>query len=172
MTLEPAFSARTPSPVLLDLAHLAVDHLRRADDGWHALLIFGLQRHRLFFAQQPTATGFYRVVLPFDGDFAQRLRAADSFWRACTGRPTVSPTPAIVGQKRKRIVLMLRAFDGHAAGESYRRIAEGLYGLTRLDGESWKTHDLRSKVIRLVRGGIALVKRGYRALLRLGQRGR
>lgn len=130
----------------------------------------GAEKHRLFFPQQPAIADPYRVALPFDDDFAQRLRAAESLWRACSGRPAIASVPALPRERRRRILLMLRAFDGHTAGASYRGIAEGLFGHAKLTGGSWKTHDLRSKVIRLVRGGMALVKRGYRALLRLGQR--
>lgn len=158
------------SPVRVDLEHLAADAFRRAHDGWYALFATGPEKHRLFFPQQPAAADPYRVVLPFDGDFVQRLRAAESFWRACSGRPAIAPIPALPRERRRRVLLMLRAFDGHAAGASYRGIAEALFGHAKLKGEPWKTHDLRSKVIRLVRDGMALVKRGYRALLRLGQR--
>jgi hypothetical protein len=51
-------------------------------------------------------------------------------------------------------------------GNSYREIAEGLFGKERIFGRSWKAHDLRSRTIRLVQYGIALMRGGYRALLR------
>jgi len=33
-------------------------------------------------------------------------------------------------------------------------------------GRSWRAHDLRSRVIRLVQNGLAMMRGGYRALLR------
>lgn len=61
---------------------------------------------------------------------------------------------------------MVRALDAWLAGHSYREIAEGLFGEERVLGQPWKNHDLRSLTIRLVQGGIALARGGYRALLR------
>ena len=51
-------------------------------------------------------------------------------------------------------------------GNSYRIIAEGLFGATRIPERAWKTHDLRNRTIRLVQSGLALMRGGYRALLR------
>ncbi|WP_456684371.1 DNA -binding domain-containing protein [Bradyrhizobium elkanii] len=36
---------------------------------------------------------------------------------------------------------------------------------------AWKTHDLRSRTIRLVQSGLALARGGYRRLLRPSRRG-
>jgi hypothetical protein len=60
---------------------------------------------------------------------------------------------------------MLRALDGHLAKASYREIAEALFGAHRLQHEAWKTSSLRDRTIRLVRGGVALMRTGYRKLL-------
>ncbi|TWB51398.1 uncharacterized protein DUF2285 [Bradyrhizobium sacchari] len=38
------------------------------------------------------------------------------------------------------------------------------------NGRAWKTHDLRSRTLRLVKTGLELVYGGYRALLRLMSR--
>jgi hypothetical protein len=62
--------------------------------------------------------------------------------------------------------LAIRALDGWLEGNRYREIAEGLFGRDRIDGRSWKSHDLRSRTIRLVQDGISLMRGGYRALLR------
>jgi hypothetical protein len=63
-------------------------------------------------------------------------------------------------------MLMLRALDGQLADASYREIAEVLFGARRLEHEPWKTSSLRDTTIRLVRGGLALMRAGYRKLLR------
>ncbi|MCQ4189416.1 DUF2285 domain-containing protein [Methylocystis sp. NLS-7] len=59
---------------------------------------------------------------------------------------------------------MLRALDGHLANASYRDIAQQLFGQERLTREPWKTSSLRAMTIRLVKGGIALMRGGYRKL--------
>jgi hypothetical protein len=51
------------------------------------------------------------------------------------------------------------------AGNSYRVIAEVLFGASQIPDRAWKTHDLRTRTIRLVQAGFALM-RGYRELLR------
>ena len=61
---------------------------------------------------------------------------------------------------------MIRAIDGWLAGHSYRDIAEVLFGEERVLTRSWKDHDLRSLTIRLVKNGTAMMRGGYRALLR------
>jgi hypothetical protein len=38
--------------------------------------------------------------------------------------------------------------------------------MERVRSRSWKNHDLRSHIIRLVKTGIGLMRGGYRALLR------
>ena len=70
-------------------------------------------------------------------------------------------------QRRRRLVLTLRALDGRLAGETYRGIAQGLFGSTRVPtATAWKTHELRDQTIRLVRTGIGLMRGGYLKLLR------
>ena len=98
-----------------------------------------------------------------------RLQAAHRFWCAIDGR-RLGPSPlALPSERRRRLVLMMRALDAWLAGHSYREIAEGLFGKERLRGRSWKDHDLRSLTIRLVKNAIALMRGGYRALLRVGR---
>ena len=55
-------------------------------------------------------------------------------------------------------------------GNSYRAIAEGLFGAKRIPERAWKTHDLRNRTIRLVQSGFALMRGGYRELLRQARR--
>ncbi|MGL1255187.1 DUF2285 domain-containing protein [Escherichia coli] len=45
-------------------------------------------------------------------------------------------------------------------------MAEVLFGAGRISERDWKTHDLRNRTIRLVQSGLALMRGGYRALLR------
>ena len=110
------------------------------------------------------------IVLPLDDDLPIRVRAALQLWvcvkdRAAGG--TQEPL-ALTRQQRDRLVLMLRALDGHLSDASYREIAEDLFGARRVKHEAWKTSSLRDRTIRLVRSSIALMRAGYRKLLRGG----
>ncbi|SFJ92747.1 DUF2285 domain-containing protein [Bradyrhizobium sp. Gha] len=49
-------------------------------------------------------------------------------------------------------------------------IAEALFGKKRIPDRAWKTHDLRNQTIRLVQGGLALMRGGYRKLLHPGRK--
>ena len=51
------------------------------------------------------------------------------------------------------------------SGGTFRSIAEALFG-KRIPDRDWKTHDLRNRIIRLVQSGLALMRGGYRELLR------
>ncbi|WP_271567593.1 MULTISPECIES: DUF2285 domain-containing protein [unclassified Bradyrhizobium] len=55
-------------------------------------------------------------------------------------------------------------------GASYRVIAEVLLASQLISGRAWKTHDLRSRTIRLVKAGLELMCGGYHALLRPASR--
>lgn len=111
------------------------------------------------------------VVIPLMPDFPARANAAVRLWRLATGQPKPSPHKSVTLQQRRRLALTLRALDGHHEGEQYRAIAKGLFGRARVPtGSAWKTHDLRDRTIRLVRTGLALMRGGYRNLLRLPRR--
>ena len=99
--------------------------------------------------------------------WTRALNATLRFWRRINkpGSPLHEPFP-LTKQQRDRLILMLRALDGHLDEASYREIAEVLFGARRMESEPWKTSSLRDRTIRLVRGGIALMESGYRKLLR------
>jgi hypothetical protein len=148
---------------LLDLAE---GEVRRASDGWHAILRIGAVEHRVWLKELPSIGANYVSELPFDGDFDARAYAARRLWRAMNGR---TPGPAfhkLSKQRRERLGAAIRALDAHTADNSYRAIAEVLFGKNRIPDRAWKTHDLRNRTIRLVQGGLALMRGGYRELLR------
>lgn len=90
-------------------------------------------------------------------------------WHVLQGR--AQPDVRLTALQRRRLVLALRAHDGHGDGHSYRDIAIGLFGAARVPrGAAWKSHDLRARTMRLVADAIALRDGGYRALLRVGPR--
>ena len=114
----------------------------------------------------------YAAELPFDDDFDVRVHAARRFWRALNGRAAGPAFHEISPQRRQRLALTLRALDARTQGNTYRTIAEVLFGAKRIPERAWKTHDLRNRTIRLVQSGFALMRGGYRALLRQGRRRR
>ncbi|WP_244481980.1 DUF2285 domain-containing protein [Bradyrhizobium pachyrhizi] len=104
--------------------------------------------------------------LPLDRNFDIRLRAAHRLWLALEQRPVGPPPLAQSIASRHRHSFALRGVDGWLEGNSYREIAQGLFGMNRIPGRGWKTHDLRSRTIRLVQMGLRLMRGGYRDLLR------
>jgi hypothetical protein len=142
------------------LLDLATGQVRRATDGWHAVLRIDAVDHRVWSREPPGVGAHYVAELSFDGDFDARAYAARRLWRAMNGR---APGPAfheLSKQRRERFSAGLRALDAWLARNSYREIAEGLFGKERVRRRSWKDHDLRSLTIRLVKNGIALMRGG------------
>jgi len=76
------------------------------------------------------------------------------------------PLHALSAYRRRRLALALRALDARMDGATYREIAEVLLPSQRIPERDWGTHDVRNRIIRLVKTGFALVQGGYRALLR------
>ncbi|WP_407169111.1 DUF2285 domain-containing protein [Bradyrhizobium sp. ORS 111] len=150
----------------LPLADLASGSIKRASDGWHAVLCIQGVQHHLWLKQAPQFGALYSAELPYDADYEIRAYASHRLWRAINGRPAGSTHHRLSAQQRERLALALRALDGHTDGASYRVIAEVLFGRQRIPERGWKTHDIRSRTIRLVQAGRALVRGGYRALLR------
>ena len=145
---------------------MSAGDIRPASDGWLVLLPIAGIAHRLWLREPPLAVSDYAAELPFDHDFEIRAHAARRLWRALNGRPAGPEFQDLSPQRRQRLALALRALDGRSEGNSYRAIAEGLFGATQIPERAWKTHDLRNRTIRLVQTGSVLMRGGYRALLR------
>ncbi|MBP1299823.1 DUF2285 domain-containing protein [Bradyrhizobium elkanii] len=123
-------------------------------------------KHRLWLRELPPRGSTVAIELPLDRNFDIRVRAAHRFWLALERRPLGPPPLALSILARRRLILAMRAADGWLEGNSYRNIALGLFGTLRIPDRGWKTHDLRSRTIRLVKMGLRLIRGGYRALLR------
>jgi hypothetical protein len=152
------------------LVDLTAGDLRLASDGWHAVLRIRGAKHRLWLTELPTMSMSYTAALPLDSDFEVRAHAARRLWRAINGR---APGPAfheLSPQRRERLILAVRALDGRMDGSTYRALAEVLFGKKHVPERAWKTHDLRNRTIRLVQSGVALMRGGYRELLRQSRR--
>jgi hypothetical protein len=150
----------------LDLTTLTGGEFRHGLDGWHSIVPLAGATHRFYLPAIPAKGSPLLIELPLDANSDIRLQAAHRFWCAIEGRRLGAPPLALSLQRRRRFVLTIRALDGWLAGHSYREIAEVLFGKERVLTRSWKDHDLRSLTIRLVKNGTALMRGGYRALLR------
>jgi hypothetical protein len=151
----------------IDFAELGEVKERAGPDGRHVIIRTDSGELRVWVLddqlEQPLA-----LALPLDDDLPSRVPAALRLWARIVhprGNPGTSPL-ALTRQRHDRLMLMLRALDGHLADASYREIAQVLFGARRLEHEPWKTSSLRDITIRLVRGGRALMQAGYRKLLR------
>lgn len=112
------------------------------------------------------------VLLPLDRLFGVRVAAALRLWRSLNGRPPGKNPAALSEARRKRLVLALRALDGHLEGASNREIAAVLFGIDAAIERNWISHDVRDRTARLVRLGVAMMNGGYRRLLLHPYRGR
>jgi hypothetical protein len=121
---------------------------------------------------EPVKRITYSVKLPLDEHFEARARAAQRLWRALNDKSLGPTLDGLTPPQRARLALALRALDGHLEGASYRTIAEVMFGPARVPGRTWKTHDLRSRTIRLVQLGLRMMRGGYRDLLRPRRRGK
>jgi hypothetical protein len=91
------------------------------------------------------------AIIPLDNNFAARADAALRLWQAIAKRSVDRSSDSLTPARRRRLTLVLRALDAYLAGETYRVIAQGLFGERRVPSDaSWKTHDLRDRTIRLV----------------------
>ena len=165
--LEPAPSSFS-NAWKLDISQLGDASIERSDcDARHVVVRGSADEFRLWLRgvshAQPLA-----IVLPLDGDLPVRTEAALRLWAriANQGTDEAEESLALTRQRRDRLVLMLRALDGHLSEASYREIAEALFGSRRVEHEPWKTSSLRDRTIRLVKSGVALMRAGYRRLLR------
>ena len=161
-----------PNGNVLNLAEMSAGAIRQAADGWHVVLRIRDVEHRLWLKDPPVAASAYAAELVLDSDFEIRSHAARRLWLALNGRPTGPAFHELSPQRRQRLSLALRALDGSIEGNSYREIAEGLFGTRHIPERAWKSDDLRNRTIRLVKTGLALMRGGYRALLRQARRKR
>jgi len=111
------------------------------------------------------------LVLPLDGLFEDRLEAGRRLRQLLVSG--LRPKPyGFTAHRRRRLKLMLRALDGFLADEDYRGVARGLFAGRMPAGAAWRTDSARSRTIRLVRDGLALIRGGYLDLLRPDRRRR
>jgi hypothetical protein len=164
--ISPALTSSADTRVSLKLTGLIAGEVRQADDGWYAVLYLRGVEHRVWLKEPPVIAKTYAVELQLDRDFEFRAHAARRLWRTLNDRPPGPPLHVFSPQRRRRLALALRALDARMDGSTYREVAEVLFGAKQIPERAWKTHDLRNRTIRLVQTGFALMRGGYRALLR------
>ena len=138
---------------------------RQASDGWHALLRIRGVEHRLWLKEPPRGS-----LTPPNcrstriSRFARMPRAGSGApqWARRRVPPFMNFPHNGASVWRWRCAHSMRAWTA----TSYRAIAEVLFGDKRIPERAWKTHDLRNRTIRLVQSGFALMRGGYRELLR------
>ncbi|SCB55593.1 Uncharacterized conserved protein [Bradyrhizobium shewense] len=123
----------------------------------------GGTKHRLWLSELPASGSAVVLDLPLDANFELRVQAARRLWLALERRPLGTPPLAVPALQQRRLILALRALDGWQEGNSYRQIAKGLFGSHRIAERGWKTDDLRSRTIRLVKLGRRLMRLRCRA---------
>jgi len=114
----------------------------------------------------PQATGHDEqlcAIIPMDQMADKRLDATRDYLRSLTGRKALTKKPP--RNKNERMPSALRALDGYLSGATYREIAYSFYDAARLETEPWRVSSVRDTTIRLVRSGLALMRKDYRKLL-------
>jgi hypothetical protein len=169
--LDPTVVLVAPAPALIsdaaNVSALAQTFRRSVSDGDYLLIEDAGKRLPVVLTNGANIATPAAVVIPLDAHFAARMDAALRLWQLTTGGLRYRPPNRLSPQRRQRLTQALRALDGRLAGESYRSIAQGLFGAARVPiGSGWKTHDLRDRTIRLVRTGMYLMQGGYMDLLR------
>lgn len=158
----PAPFSIAPSAAELRSHSKLVAH-RTSDDGEHVLLQSRQGQCQLWLPDLQAAGRPLAAVILLDELTPHRAEAVLSFWHMLRDK---SPRRAEHPPDTRRSFSLLRALDGHLDGASYRQIAERLFGKARVAADPWKTASLRDATIRLVRGGIALMRGGYRKFLK------
>jgi hypothetical protein len=135
---------------------------RSADDGEHVLLHVGHEECQLWLPDPHDRRGALAVVVPLDELTPRRAAAALRFWRFLRAKSRRGTWQL---PNKKRLFPLLCALEGYLDGASYREIAQDIFGKARVVDAHWKTSSLRDTTIRLVRGGLDMMRGGYRKLL-------
>lgn len=163
--LSPVEHREGATEPIITLAHLDGLDLRHANDGWHGIWEVDGVTHQFWLPRAvPDTAAFYAVTLPMDSFLELRAHAARRLWRSLHGRTPGRDFRAMPNQLRHFHVLSLRALDARQRGESYRGIAEVLFGF-RGSKEDWESGPRKNQVRRLVSNSLKMMRGGYRLLL-------
>ena len=152
------FESKIPSDIPVSLTQKSIG-------GHNAVGVFDDCLFNVIFTARSKPTDPCAALLPIDEDCLSRIETLTRFWRALHGR-TVPADTRLTSQQRRRIRLMMQAFDGRANDATYREIADMIYGASRVAADAWKTSALRDSTIALVKDGKSMVEGGYLQLLK------
>lgn len=144
---------------------IPVSLTQKSAGGFNAVSVFDDCMFNVIFTARSKPTDPCAALLPIDDDCLSRIETLTRFWRALHGR-TVPPDTRLTSQQRRRIRLMMQAFDGRDNNATYREIAEVIYGASRVATDAWKTSALRDSTIALVKDSKAMVEGEYLQLLK------
>jgi hypothetical protein len=165
---DPAVLVITRTPDLFEpkiQLDIPVSLTQKSVGGFNAVSVFDDCMFNVIFTAKSKPTNPCTALLPIDEDCLSRIETLTRFWRALHGR-TVPADTRLTSQQRRRIRLMLQAFDGRDNNASYHEIADAIYGASRVAADAWKTSALRDCTIALVKDGKAMVEGEYRQLLK------
>jgi hypothetical protein len=165
---DPAVLVITRTPDLFEpkiQLDIPVSLTQKSAGGLNAASVFDDCMFNVIFTARAKPTDPCTALLPIDEDCLGRIETLTRFWRALHDR-TVPADTRLTSQQRRRIRLMMQAFDGRDNNASYREIADAIYGASRVAADSWKTSALRDSTIALVKDGMAMVEGEYLQLLK------
>jgi hypothetical protein len=165
---DPAVLVITRTPDLFEpkiRVDIPVSLTQKSAGGFNAVSVFDDCMFNVIFTARSKPTDPYTALLPIDEDCLSRIETLTRFWRALHAR-TVPADTRLTSQQRRRIRLMLQAFDGRDNDATYREIADVIYGASRVAADAWKTSALRDSTIALVKDGKAMVEGEYLQLLK------
>jgi hypothetical protein len=165
---DPAVLVITRTPDLFEpkiQLDIPVSLTQKSARGFNAVSVFDDCMFNVIFTARSKPTDPCTALIPIDEDWLSRIETLTRFWRALHGR-TVPADTRLTPQQRRRIRLMMQAFDGRDNNASYREIADAIYGASRVAADAWKTSALRDSTIALVKDGKAMVEGEYLQLLK------
>jgi hypothetical protein len=136
---------------------------RHSADGVDILVSHQHAVRQIFIPRAPRHHEQLCAIIPMDQMADRRLDATRDYFRGATGRKALTKKPP--RNKNERMPSVLRALDGYLSGATYREIAYSFYDAARLETEPWRVSSVRDTTIRMVRSGLALMRKDYRKLL-------
>jgi hypothetical protein len=136
-------------------------------DGRHLVLRDLSGAHQVWLRDLQAGAGM-AAIIPLDESVLLRVAGLLRLQRRFAGK-SPGPVPRgwdLTARLRQRLILMVRALDGHQVQASYREIALALYGSAAVARYPWKTSSIRGQTIRLVKDAVVTMEGGYRKLLR------
>ncbi|MCP9626474.1 DUF2285 domain-containing protein [Rhodopseudomonas palustris] len=165
MTLLPVQHREGATEPIVTLARLDGLDLRNASDGWHGIWQVDGVTHQFWLPEaDPDAPAIYGIFSLVDAFHDLRSHAAHRLGRSLRGRAPGRDFRQMPARLRRFHILSLRALDAHQRGESYRTIAEVLFGFHGTK-EDWETDPRKNQVRRLIGNGLKMMRDGHRLLL-------